>query len=269
MKKLLACMGLMLALSATGCTLYFGDDGDDSNYYSYCDATGCWTCDSNTGACWSDGGGTGCSTDYDCAAGCYCDQGSGTCVETGFCSADDPASQCPDGYTCDDRGSCVPSDQNYCWNTGCPDGEYCDQWSGACTPSTTCGTDADCGAGWWCNAGTCNPLGCTDDTQCAAGCYCDPSTGGCIETGYCSTDADCPSGETCDEARSTCVPSDDPPPPPPPPACDTLTDEASCLARSDCHEILGGVNCTPQCSIDPTDPACSCESYYFAACAAN
>lgn len=263
MKKLLTCFGLVMAIAASGCTLYFGPGDDDSSqYYSYCDATGCWTCDSNTGQCWSDGGGQGCQLDQDCAAGCYCDTGSGTCVETGFCTLD---TDCPSGYTCDDRASCVPG-TDQCWNTGCPTGEYCDQWSGACTPSTTCTTDGDCGAGWWCNGGTCNPLGCTDDTQCAAGCYCDPTTGGCIETAYCSSDADCPSGDICDVPRSTCIPD---PTPPPPPSCDTLTDEASCLARSDCHEILGGVNCTPECATNPNDPACHCDSYYFAACAAN
>jgi Cys-rich repeat protein len=266
MSKLITCIGLVIALAASGCTLYFGpDDDDDNQYSSYCDDSGCYTCDNYTGECWPDGGGNGCYYDGDCAAGCYCDPGSGVCIETGFCGED---GTCPDGYVCDDRASCVPG-TDQCWNTGCPTGEYCDQWTGSCTSSTTCTADADCGAGWWCNAGTCNPLGCTDDTQCAAGCYCDPTTGGCNETSYCTYDTDCPEGQTCDESRSTCIPSDDPPPPPPPPACDTITDEAGCLARSDCHEILGGVNCTPACSVDPADPNCSCESYYFAACAAN
>ena len=267
MKKLLTCLGLVMVLAASGCTLYFGDSDDDGDTYNYCDDSGqCWTCDSYTGQCWPDGGGTGCYADSGCASGCYCDEASGSCIETGFCST---AADCPDGYICDGRASCVPGNEQ-CWYSGCDAGSYCDQWTGECTVSTTCGTDADCGAGWWCNGGTCNPLGCTSDTQCAGGCYCDPTTGNCNETSYCSIDADCPSGQTCDETRSTCIPDDaPPPPPPPPPACDTLTDEASCIARSDCHEILGGVNCTPECATDPNSAACHCDSYYFAACAAN
>jgi hypothetical protein len=268
MKKLLTCMGLVMALAlfSSGCAIYFGPEEDDNDTYSYCDSTGCYTCvtyDDGSQECWSDGGGTACYSDYDCAAGCYCDPTTASCIETGFCSTD---ADCAEGYGCDDRGSCTPGGTS-CWETGCEAGSYCDQWSGVCTPSTTCNTDQDCGVGWWCNAGTCNPLGCTDDDQCAAGCYCDPTTGGCVETSYCSSDAECPAGEECDESRSTCIPSDDPPPPPPPPpACDTLTDEASCVARADCEPVYGGVNCTPQCSVDPNDPLCSCESYYFAAC---
>src|SRR5690349_6396240 len=107
MKKLLPLMGLLTALAvfSSGCTLYCGPEDEDDDYYSYCDSSGCYTCNSETGECWSDGGGTACYSDYDCAAGCYCDVSSGSCVETGFCSFD---SDCPDGYTCDERASCVP-----------------------------------------------------------------------------------------------------------------------------------------------------------------
>lgn len=258
MKKLLTCLGLVMAVAASGCTLYFGPGDDDggNQYYSYCDSTGCWTCDSVSGECWPQGGGSVCYTDQDCAAGCYCDTGSGQCIETGFCSYD---TDCPQGYHCDERASCVPDGgPTYCWDTGCPIGQYCDNSTGACTVSTTCNTDADCDSGSSCSNGTCTPV-------CAAGCYYDPTTGSCIESGYCTVDTDCANGDICDTTRSTCIPN----PNPPPPACDTLTDQTSCDARGDCHDVWTGINCTPECANDPNDPACTCQSYVWAACAAN
>jgi Cys-rich repeat protein len=266
MKKLFTAVGLVLAVAlASGCTLYFGPDDDDDRYYSYCDETGCWTCDSYTGECWSDGGPNGCYSDYDCAAGCYCDEASGVCIENGFCSYD---TDCPEGFVCDDRASCVPDGSQSCWETGCPWGQYCDSWSGECVPSTTCDTAADCGPGYDCIGGTCTPVGCTTDDQCAAGCYCDEATGGCVESGYCSTDAECPEGQTCDEARSTCIPDETPPPPPPPPACEDLTDEQACLDREDCIPTYTGINCTNPdgTTCESGDSGCTCESFQFAAC---
>lgn len=268
MKKLLLCMSLVLAGSlASGCTLYFGpEDGDDDRYYSYCDQSGCWTCDSETGECWQDGGGWGCYSNSDCAAGCWCDTNSGTCVETGFCSYNE---ECPDGYVCDDRQSCVPEQPQACWEAGCPWGYYCDGWSGECIPSTTCNSDAECGTGYACLDGTCTPVGCTDDTQCAAGCYCDEASGGCVESGYCSADGDCPSGQTCDEARGTCIPSDDPPPPPPPPGCTEVFDEMTCLGRAECDAVYTGLNCTNPNNgqaCQSGDSGCVCEDFVFAAC---
>jgi len=264
MKKLmLPALTLMMALFASACTLYFGPDDEDDRYYSYCDDTGCWTCDSYTGECWSDGGTLGCTTDDDCAGGCYCDESYGSCVEAGYCSYD---TDCPEGYSCDDRASCVPDGDTSCWDTGCPWGYYCDSFGGGCIPSTTCSTDTDCGTGYGCFDGTCAPLGCADDTSCAAGCYCDETSGGCVESNYCSNDTECPSGQSCDESRSTCIPDETPPPP----TCAELTTASTCDANAACEPIFTGVNCT---EIDPSGPLCSdsgtncmCESYAFAAC---
>ena len=250
MKKLLPTLGLLLALAASGCTLYFGPEDEDSDYYSYCDATGCWTCNSETGECWSDGGGTQCYSDYDCAAGCYCDAASGSCIETGFCTYD---SDCPEGYSCDDRASCTPGG-NYCWETGCEAGSYCDSWTGECIPSTTCTTPEDCGTGYTCDeTGTCVPVGCTNDDDCAAACYCDETTGGCVESSFCSAPGECPEGQMCDVERSTCIPGEEVVP------CSDLSPpngtEEDCAGRAECEVVLGGVNCTPACSIDPNSPA--------------
>ncbi len=54
-----------------------------------------------------------------------------------------------------------------------------------------------------------------------------------------------------------------PPPPPPPAACDTLTTEADCLARTDCDAIYNGYNCT----CDPS--GCTCQTEVFARCQAR
>ncbi len=264
MKKLLLCMGLLLAIGASGCTLYFGEDDDDGQYYSYCDQTGCWTCDSYSGECWQDGGGWGCSTNADCAAGCWCDTSSGSCIETGFCSFNE---DCPQGYVCDDRQSCVPDGSQSCWETGCAWGSYCDSWSGECVPSTTCNADADCGTGYACFGGTCTPTGCIDDTQCAAGCYCDEASGGCVESNYCSSDLDCPSGQECDEARGTCIPDETPDPV----TCVEVFDEATCLGRADCGAVYTGLNCTKPdgSACQSGDSGCTCEDFVFAACVAD
>lgn len=264
MKKPFSTLGLVMALAlVSGCTLYFGPDDDDDRYYSYCDETGCYTCDNETGQCWSDGGGWGCYSDYDCAAGCYCDENSGTCVEAGFCSDN---GECPEGYYCDDRASCVPDGSQSCWETGCAWGYYCDQWSGECVPSTTCQTAEECGPGYDCVNGTCTPVGCTSDDQCAAGCYCDEQSGGCVESGYCTQDADCAGlNQVCDEDRGTCVPVDETPPPL---TCEDLTDEAACIARDDCIPTYTGINCTNQdgSACESGDTGCTCESFVFAAC---
>ena len=233
MRKLLSALGLMMAFVATGCTLYFGPDDDDDRYYSYCDQSGCWTCDSVTGDCWQDGGGWGCTSDWDCAAGCYCDESSGGCVETGFCNSD---ADCGPGYTCDDRQSCVPEGGDECWYYGCSWGEYCGP-NGDCVPSTTCHTATDCDPGYDCISGTCTPTGCVDDSWCAAGCYCDEESGGCVETGYCTADTDCLAGQICDTDRSTCIPDDSPP------TCPELG-ETDCLNRDDCLTTSTGINCT-------------------------
>ncbi len=262
MKKLITTLALTLvsALFISGCTLYFGPDDEDDRYYSYCDDSGCWTCDNYTGECWSDGGSLSCSTDYDCAGGCYCDEDYGTCVETGYCTYDE---DCSPGYTCDDRASCVPDgSETSCWETGCPWGYYCDSFGGGCIPSNTCSTDAECGTGYGCIEGTCTPVGCSDDNACAAACYCDETSGGCVESSYCSNDTECPEGQECDEGRSTCIPDTTPP------TCADHATEAACDGDAACIPIYSGVNCTDAggntCTSGSTN--CTCESFVYATC---
>lgn len=91
-------LAFLMALTVTGCELYFEDDDDDFDGPSPCEADG--RCPA--------GGGNDCQDNDDCAAGCYCltppGTSSGKCEETGFCSKD---SDCPEGFICDDRQSCV------------------------------------------------------------------------------------------------------------------------------------------------------------------
>ncbi|RMH37749.1 MAG: hypothetical protein D6689_20660 [Deltaproteobacteria bacterium] len=203
-KTLLSIATLALAGAALGgCAIYFDDRDDSGGGYTYCDDTGCWYCD-DYGDCYpgGDGGWGECSNNYDCAAGCYCEDGA--CVETGFCEKD---ADCRAGMVCDDRGTCVPegSGELCTSDADCPYGTYCDEASGACVGSWTCTDDGDCGPGYECDdRGTCVPSPCTDDSQCLEGCVCVDGT--CEETGTCSADADCGEGMKCDKDRNTCTP---------------------------------------------------------------
>lgn len=60
-----------------------------------------------------------------------------------------------------------------------------------------------------------------------------------------------------------CVDENPLPPPPPPAACDTLTTEASCTARTDCVPIYQGYNCTCDSS------GCTCQTEVFEKCQAR
>ena len=245
-----------LALVATGCDLYVGDDT-----YSYCDESGCYTCDDY--GCWEDndiGPGFACNSNDDCAAGCFCST-DGICEEAGFC---DSSTDCAVGFVCDDRGSCVPENQ----------------------PPRGCTTDTQCPGDYVCNqdTGLCVEDICTVDTQCDQGAYCDTDTGGCVNTGTCTENDNCDDGFECDESRSTCVPDDGicetaddcetdelcntgtgecyvP-------SCDALADETTCFERADCAPIYRGNNCTDpggqQCSA--AEANCTCESFTFIQC---
>src|SRR5262249_9770550 len=93
-----------LALSAglAGCDLVKSpDDRDDSHHrYSYCDSTGCYSCD-NSGCNNVGSNGGQCRSDWDCAPGWDCENG--TCKKTSFCQN----GTCPTGQICDSRSTCV------------------------------------------------------------------------------------------------------------------------------------------------------------------
>jgi Cys-rich repeat protein len=295
----LACVGLALVLGA--CNLYFGPDSN-SDHWTYCDQTGCYDCYGNQ--C-SPAGGNGyyCSSNADCAVGCYCDLNSdnatyGTCVESGFCST---SAECPDGYTCT-NDTCVPPDQPTSCNSNsdCAAGSYCDATTGQCTPGQTCGADGTCPTGTTCDSsGTCVPVECTSNSDCATGSVCE--NGSCVVTGYCTDSSQCGDGYYCDTTRGTCAQAScagdvtcnlGAPTCPPDqvptiadgcwtglclavascdadPSCAVLNTESSCLARNDCAPSYTGHNCQhpdgSACS-SGNDPTCVCESYSFASC---
>jgi Cys-rich repeat protein len=82
--------------------------------------------DPATGCYWP-----GCDSDDDCAAGCFCNEETGLCEESGFCTTD---ADCPEGQECDDRSTCVPDDgvADCTTNADCGEGELCDAELGEC-----------------------------------------------------------------------------------------------------------------------------------------
>lgn len=289
MKKLLACLGLVMAVALSGCTLYFGEENNDNDCppgsYEGEDEWGYETCIA--------GGGDGyyCTTDNQCASGCYCEESDGICQEAGYCAAD---SDCGYGFECDCSNSCVPTGTESrscgtsCFETGCPVGTVCSA-DGSCVPQLP---------------------SCTDDTQCAAGCFC--LNGQCEESAVCTSDSDCPADQHCDTDRQTCVPGAPIPDPVPScggaitcsfgaptcpagqvplilegcwtgtctafatcdvnPTCAVINTESQCLGRADCGAVYSGQNCTnPSTGASCTmgQSGCTCETFTFDHCAAD
>jgi hypothetical protein len=295
MKKLLVTLGLMMALTSSGCTLYFGesdDDGGDVIVTNYCEGSGnstqCYTCYTYPDGwqeCFPDS--WGCANDDGCAGGCYCDENTGECVEAGYCSTD---AECGFGMECDCSGSCIPAgtenrscNPNSCWQTGCPVGFVCAA-DGTCVPDGTpnCTSDAECAAGCYCLNGNCEETSiCTADNQCPAGQTCDenrttcePITGTCYTPAVCNVAPPaCNAGELAEVANGCytglCLPEASCPDDPPAPACDEITDWNACLAAApECTAVVGGTNChRPYGSAcQPMDSDCTCDTYTFLGC---
>lgn len=119
-------------------------------------------------------------------------------------------------------GSGTPTD---CHTVGCPSGQTC-QASGTCAASSSGGLCAPCASAATCTAGYClrYPDGngycstsCTTDADCGAGGTCFAVSGigsqcvraaGCAgASAGCTTDSACASGQRCDVASGTCVSS--------------------------------------------------------------
>ncbi|GEM_PF-2396269 len=251
------CIAALAALG--GCELYLGDSNDTGgDRWTYCANDGYYVC--NGGECeWAgarcpDEPGYTCTSDTDCAEGCYCST-DGVCEEAGYCNNDN---QCPDGYSCDEtRSSCVPEACEV--NEDCNQGEVCND--GTCESTCTCTTDQqaiDAGYGF-CNEtrGTCEPapvggscqgqVTCnTVEPTCAAGSVAVVKDG--CWTGVCNTIS------TCDLT----------------PECEKLQAEADCLGRSSqCTSVYVGLNCTNPTSgatCTAGDSGCVCQSFQFADC---
>lgn len=199
------------ALGALGVATWSGcGPGDEAR--SYCDATGCFTCDAygcsrtDTPAPPTCAGNAGCNPEEDCTAtGCAAPQtickyssecgDDEVCVE-GQCLASCAATACSDGFTCN-KGVCKPSGDGSsppaCVDDAeCGDGKYCNQ--GACAvdtrPKPNCTTDDQCGGTAAtpkkCLAGFCK-FTCTSDQHCRT---IDNRIGHCAKDGVCRTSSE-------------------------------------------------------------------------------
>lgn len=270
---LVSAMTSMLA----GCSLYFGGSDNDGSW-NYCGEDGYYECEGNDcfwrGASCPAGsstdpnppGGFECTDSSDCAAGCYC--ANGTCEEAGFCTQD---SDCGDGYVCnEDRSSCEPAGTQTCTtDADCAAGEYCDAATSTCTASCICSSDAQAASqGFdYCDElrQTCmlggDPAGtCAGDP--AATCNIIPPTCAPGDVPLLGADG-CWNGEC--ELATECADAA---------PCSRLNTQNDCSTRSaDCRAVSVGHNCTRTdgSACQPGDDAtvCHCDSYTYERCEAK
>lgn len=188
------------ALMMQGCT----DDNQKARFYTYCDNTGCYSCDANgCGALPGRPPGVACKASSECAPGCFCGSDS-TCAEAGFC---DRAGDCARGYTCNvARHSCEPEKPNTTLPKSCRVQADCgignECADAKCrpvpVPGNHCVFNRDCGTDGQCVDGLCRSA-CDDDDTCGTGracvnqrCVAKPAA-----NGACVSNAQCGSGQSC------------------------------------------------------------------------
>jgi hypothetical protein len=255
MNKLLSTVGLAITFATAsmlaGCQLYFGSS--DSSTPSGSGPTG--------GGGGGGGGGTGggtapgntCTTDQQCASGCFC--ADGTCTEAGFCKVD---SDCGNGFHCDiSRASCIPNPACTA-NEQCNPGSMCDPSTDGCVATCACAGDAEAiaqGAGW-CDETrkTCMP-GVDPAGACTGAITCTTPQPTCPENQVALVKDGCFTG-AC-RAISVCEAA---------PVCTALQHEDDCTTRSaDCTSVFVGLDCTgTTCGINNTD--CVCKRFQFSGC---
>jgi hypothetical protein len=186
------------------------------------------------------------------------------CEEAGFCTQD---SDCGMGYVCnEDRSSCEPGDSGptKCdYDNECAVGQYC-------APDNTCVATCVCQDD---EAAVANGFGWCDESRntCLPGQ--DPA-GTCGGTATCNlVRPSCPAGQVptlidgcwtggCEDIASCDVD----------PNCGHIGDASSCSARSDCRQVVNGINCHITGTSTPCtegDTNCTCDAYVFASCATN
>lgn len=260
----LAALAALSVGTLAGCELYFGGDEGGDNW-DYCGADGRYTCQGDNCEWVSpdcDGpSATACTSDEQCAAGCYCDEASGVCVEGGFCTTD---ADCPDGTVCDQsRSSCeVPEGTPCNVDTDCASGEVCT--NGVCTATCVCGSDAEAQANGFgfCDEATST---CKTGEDPAGTCIADEATITCN-----IKQPNCPAGETAlakdgcytGECRaiSQCGIAV---------ACPELQDLTDCQNENvRCAVVATGTNCKkPDGTLcQPGDTNCTCDNFSFERC---
>jgi len=258
MNKQLSSIGVALAAALvsllTGCQLYFGSS--DSSGGGSNGASG-----SGGGRPGSGGGsapGFECSSDTQCAAGCFCSNG--VCEEGGFCASD---KDCGEAFHCDtSRSSCIP-DPACSKDDQCAPGSVCDAVTGkGCVATCACASDGDAikaGFGWCDEArGTCmtgkDPAGaCTGAVTCSTASPACPEGQVPLLKDGCFTGA-CRAITACEAA----------------PACTELQHETDCSMRTaDCTTSYTGHNCRgTDCTVIGST-TCPCESKTFESCSSN
>jgi len=83
MQRILMAALPLLMIALGGCDFFKHKE----KFYTYCDSTGCYTCDQR--GCSATGAPTGsvCRSNTDCASGCYCDAATGVCAEAPIVAA--------------------------------------------------------------------------------------------------------------------------------------------------------------------------------------
>jgi hypothetical protein len=252
-----------------GCEMYFGEESES---WDYCGADGYYSCEGDnctwvSSTC-PDGTQTGlpCADDNECAAGCYCDEAAGVCVEGGFCTQD---SDCGEGLECDEeRSSCEEPETPTCdGNEDCAAGSTCQD--GHCVATCVCESDQEAQQ---------NGFDFCDEARetCMTGV--DPA-GSCAGEITCNTNPPvCPEGEVpssldgCWTGSCRAIAQCDVTP-----DCNRLQQENECLARAttvpeqpppDCSAVYTGINCTKPdgSACQAGDSGCTCADFRFNSC---
>ncbi|MBW1808698.1 MAG: SUMF1/EgtB/PvdO family nonheme iron enzyme [Deltaproteobacteria bacterium] len=209
-----------------------------------------------------------CSTDQECPDGQVCDITSGKCVDClpdckGKCCGDDGCgASCPDrcsdtGQTCNTvscecEGECVPNctgkdcGPDGCLGEcepGCDDTEFCN--AGTCQ-LLGCSSNADCQAPTpFCQTASRTCVECLEDNHCAGGLIC--SGGVCADRPVCETDGQCEIGEICVEG-------------------DCLTgcrSNRDCPGEQRCVEEIGPNGTCVECELtEECPPGTICQDYH-------
>lgn len=205
-----------LGVFVAGCS-----DETSAGYSSYCDSTGCYSCDGYgcTQTSPPPSSGSSCTTDANCPTGNVCNAGVCAPASTPVADAGTSSPDADTKPTCGgDLGPCACKVSADCKDSGqvCVAGS-CTNASNACRYSSECGTGKICADGQCltsctttctdgytctkgvcapnaptCDAGNCAPS-CAKDTDCGAGNYC--NQGACVvdtrPQPNCTTDAQC------------------------------------------------------------------------------